>query len=464
MVEIESSTIAAYIDEDEQKVIILPVDDEYSINITATDNGTVTYTATEYNVDNGETEKVISYYEIDVLENDTLVGLVENLNEVTSAQYPLYFDGSDKSLIPSVEQHRGTVQKLTVEVSKSGNGTVIGGGSYVSGEFAKVTAIADTGATFLGWYEDDVLVSSNAEYRFLVNKDVRLIAKFTETPDSPDTPVTPAPSYPPIGGPSGTSNPDNPATYNITIRTVSNGKVTATPTSAAKGTIVTLTATPDSGYELSSFTVADSKGNELKLTDKGDGKYTFTMPDSAVTVDAVFKLIEQSSTPSDWANPFTDVATPAWYYDAVKYVSEKELMNGTGGSLFSPEATTTRAMIWTILARLADVDTTGSDPWYEKGQAWAIAKQISDGTTPDASITREQLITMLWRYKGSPNATADLSRFTDNGTVSNWAKDAIEWAVSTGLLQGSDGKLDPTGTATRAQVAAVLQRYCETLA
>ena len=150
-----------------------------------------------------------------------------------------------------------------------------------------------------------------------------------------------------------------------------------------------------------------------------------------------------------------------WYADAVKYVTDKGLMNGTDDNQFSPSATTTRAKLMTVLARYAGEDTTGGATWYEKGMNWAKAKGVSDGTNPNANITREQLVTMMYRYAGSPKADGKLDSFSDAASVSTYAADAMQWAVANGIVNGSNGKLNPQNNATRAQVAAILMRFCE---
>ena len=150
-----------------------------------------------------------------------------------------------------------------------------------------------------------------------------------------------------------------------------------------------------------------------------------------------------------------------WYADAVKYVTDKGLMNGTDDNQFSPNASTTRAMLMTVLARYAGEDTTGGATWYEKGMNWAKAKGVSDGTNPNANITREQLVTMMYRYAGSPKAGGKLDSFSDAASVSTYAADAMQWAVANGIVNGSNGKLNPQNNATRAQVAAILMRFCE---
>ncbi|WP_418235617.1 S-layer homology domain-containing protein, partial [Butyricicoccus sp.] len=133
----------------------------------------------------------------------------------------------------------------------------------------------------------------------------------------------------------------------------------------------------------------------------------------------------------------------------------------TGSDKFAPSATTTRAMLMTVLARYAGEDTTGGATWYEKSMEWAKAKGVSDGTNPNANITREQLVTMMYRYAGSPKADGKLDSFSDATSVSTYAADAMQWAVANGIVNGSNGKLNPQDNATRAEVAAILMRFCE---
>ena len=170
------------------------------------------------------------------------------------------------------------------------------------------------------------------------------------------------------------------------------------------------------------------------------------------------------SAPADDDLSFSDVSKDSWYYDGVKFVCGKGLMNGTGANRFSPNANTTRGMILTILARIEGVDTSGT-PWYAAGQKWAMANGISDGTNMEGEITREQLAAMLYRYaklKGyDVSASADLSGCSDAAKVNTYAVDAMRWAVAEGLIQGMGGKLNPQSTATRAQVATILMRFLE---
>lgn len=165
---------------------------------------------------------------------------------------------------------------------------------------------------------------------------------------------------------------------------------------------------------------------------------------------------------------FDDVSDNAWYASAVRYAVENGLMNGTGTGKFSPAASTTRGMVMTILARMAGADTSGT-PWYAAGMNWAKANGVSDGTNTTASVTREQLVTMLFRYAaahGMESVTLEenLSRFTDKASVSAWAVPAMNWAVGQGLIEGSNGLLRPQANASRAEVAAILMRFAQKIA
>ena len=244
----------------------------------------------------------------------------------------------------------------------------------------------------------------------------------------------------------------------VSASTASNGKVSLDKSTAKKGDTVTITVTPDTGYELGKLTVTDAKGNTIDVTNLSNGKFSFVMPEGKVTVTPTFVADNGGQTES---KSFSDVKTGDWYADAVKYVSDKSLMSGTGSDKFAPSATTTRAMLMTVLARYAGEDTTGGATWYEKSMEWAKAKGVSDGTNPNANITREQLVTMLYRYAGSPKADEKLDSFSDAASVSTYAASAMQWAVANGIVNGSNGKLNPQNNATRAEVAAILMRFCE---
>lgn len=246
--------------------------------------------------------------------------------------------------------------------------------------------------------------------------------------------------------------------YAITTPVAANGTVTVSPTVAKQGDVVTITATPNEGYELGSLTVTDRLGNAVAVQANPNGTYSFVMPNSQVTITASFT--EEAG--ETWVNPFVDVDTDDWYYDYVEYVCANGLMVGTSDVTFESTGTVTRGTLMTILARLDGTDTTDSDPWYQAGMEWAVAEGVSDGTAPEGTITREQVATMLWRYAGQLAVAENyLAEFDDADEIHDWAAQAMNWAVSVGVITGGDNGLDPQGTATRAELAAMLTRFCE---
>ena len=259
----------------------------------------------------------------------------------------------------------------------------------------------------------------------------------------------------------GSSSPS----YSVTIpNKTENGTVTVNPKSASKGSTVTITAKPDSGYQLDDLTVTDKNGKELKLTDKGNGKYTFTMPASKVEVNATFvKEVEIS--------PFSDVSTSAYYYEAVKWAQEKGITGGIGNGLFGPNQPCTRAQIVTFLWRAAgspepksmsSFSDVSADSYYAKAVAWAVESGITTGTgdgkfSPDATCTREQAVAFLYRASGSP-AISGGSAFSDVAANAYYA-DAVAWAEKNGVTGGIGGGLFGSGnTCTRAQIVTFLYR------
>lgn len=240
----------------------------------------------------------------------------------------------------------------------------------------------------------------------------------------------------------------------VTAAKSEHGEVSITPKNAAKGSTVMIEAVPKEGYALKTIAVTDQSGKPVAVTEK-DGRFTFVMPACNVTLTPIFERQPAQNV------SFADVKPTEWYADAVRCVVEKGLMSGTGTDAFSPDGTTTRGMLMTILARYAGADTTGGANWYEKGMAWAQSAGISDGRAPEAGITREQLVTMLYRYADDPEAGGTLDAFADADTVSAYAVDAMRWAAANGIVNGSHGRLNPQGNATRAQVAAMLMRFCE---
>ena len=265
----------------------------------------------------------------------------------------------------------------------------------------------------------------------------------------------------PSSGSSGGSS-SGKTTYKVTTSAVNNGGVNASPSNAEKGATITITLSPDKGYKLDKLTVTDGSGKSVSTVKKSDTVYTFTMPASAVTVGVSYAKADE--TPSK--TTFNDVSANDWFASAVDYVTGKGMMNGTAANTFSPKANTTRGMLMTVLARHAGEDTTGGSVWYEKGMNWAKANSVSDGTNPQVNITREQLAAMLYRYaqnkKYDVSGAKSLDGYTDAQSVSSYAVPALQWANAAGVVTGKSGsKLDPKGYATRAEVAAMLMRFCE---
>lgn len=241
--------------------------------------------------------------------------------------------------------------------------------------------------------------------------------------------------------------------YPVVVEPSEHGSVTASSDWAVVGSEVTLTVTPDEGWRLGSLSAVGPDGAQLALRSLGGGKYAFTMPGGKVTVSAVFVRGEGLG--------FTDVAPGAWYYDAVAYVSENGLMNGVDTGIFDPDGSLTRAMVWTILARIEGADTEGGETWYAKARDWAMETGVSDGTDAMGAITREQLVTMLWRSRGEPVVDFLLTA-RDTDSISSWAYEAMRWAVSEGIIEGDEnGFISPAATATRAQAAAIIMRFIE---
>lgn len=231
-------------------------------------------------------------------------------------------------------------------------------------------------------------------------------------------------------------------TYRISIESTEGGSVKANLTNASEGGKIVLTVTPDGGWKLAYITV---NGERIDGTE-------FTMPGKDVTVKAVFvSAVAQI--------PFLDVPTTAWYYDAVSYVYAEGMMTGVSDTAFGPDTTMTRAMFWTVLARIDGGNVDGGSPWYAKAQNWAMSSGVSDGSDPDGIVTREMFVTMLWRYAGSPAASGSLTGFPDAAKVSSWASEAMRWAVANGVIAGVDGSLSPDTGITRAQAATIFMRY-----
>ena len=245
------------------------------------------------------------------------------------------------------------------------------------------------------------------------------------------------------------------ADYDIVIDDdILHGDIWTSPKSEAEaGDTVHIYADPDAGYVLEDLSVTYRSGRyELKLTRVSANHYTFTMPAYNVYVTAEFT--------SD-GFPFDDVRSNQWFYDAVYYVWANDLMEGVDYDEFNPNGTMTRAMFWAVLGRIDGETITGTN-WADEARDWAMSEGVSDGTNPNGLVTREQMVTMLWRYAGERDGSGNLSRYTDGDKVAQYATEAMRWALGNGIIEGITATtLEPQATATRAQCAAIFMRYYE---
>ena len=266
-------------------------------------------------------------------------------------------------------------------------------------------------------------------------------------------------------------------TFKVVTSAVNNGGVNASPSNAEKGATITITLSPDKGYKLDKLTVTDGSGKTVSTVKKSDTVYTFTMPASAVKVGVSY--VKATETPSE--TKFNDVSANDWFASAVDYVTGKGMMNGTADNTFSPKANTTRGMVVTVLYRLENQPSTSaasftdvaSGAYYANAVAWANANGIVSGYGsgkfgPNDKVTREQLAAILYRYAQykkydvSVGEDTNILSYDDAQSISSYAIPAIQWACGAGVVTGKSGsKLDPKGNATRAEVAAMLMRFCE---
>lgn len=354
-------------------------------------------------------------------------------------------DGGDFTFVIPDEYVSGSTEKISVTF-KNGEEIVIVHVISCGETVTLPAAPTKDNYIFKGWYVGVTKIT--VETKFTVNTVVN--AQWSQIPVSP-------------GG-------VTPPTHDISVDSGSHGDVEVWPEEAKQGTTVTITATPDKGYEVADVTVTAENGKEITVTDKGNNKYTFMMPGSDVTIAVTFQPVSGGSTsgdltitaPAGWVNPYTDVAANAWYYDAVGYATANGLMGGVGSNAFDPSGSMNRAMVWTVIARLAGQSISGST-WAEDARTWAMAQGVSDGTNPDGAVSREELVTMLYRYAGSPAMNvpelALIGNYPDSADVSAWAQNAFAWAISKGIIEGRDGKLAAGEVLTRAEAATILARF-----
>lgn len=336
-----------------------------------------------------------------------------------------------------------------------------GSGSYPEGTIVKISAAVPSGQRFTGWTGAATANASMADTTLTMPaQDITVTARFQNISSSSGGGYT-------------------PTTAPIEISYTNGGKVSVSHKNAASHTTITLTLTPDQGYEISSVTVTDKNGKDIAVSNKGAGKYSFIMPNGKAAIHAVFTEIAVSheDCPKNSACPiwpYTDASVDAWYHDGVHYCIENGLMDGYNSHLFGPNDNLSRAQFVQILFNhkgrpvanyRIQFDDVPGDAWYAEAVRWASAQRIISGYSsgsfgPDDNLTREQLAVILWRYAGSPSAAKEELYFSDTNQISSYALDALRWAVENDIISGSgSGQLEPKGVATRAQAAQMLSKF-----
>ena len=328
------------------------------------------------------------------------------------------------------------------------------------------TTAAESGYVFNGWKFEGI----DGVYTTLTDELLTKLAAKSGT-------VSATPDFSKRSSGSSGGSSSGKTTYKVTTSAVNNGGVNASPSSAEKGATITITLSPDKGYKLDKLTVTDGSGKTVSTVKKSDTVYTFTMPASAVKVGVSY--VKATETPSE--TKFNDVSANDWFASAVDYVTGKGMMNGTADNTFSPKANTTRGMVVTVLYRLENQPSTSaasftdvaSGAYYANAVAWANANGIVSGYGsgkfgPNDKVTREQLAAILYRYAQykkydvSVGEDTNILSYNDAQSISSYAIPAIQWACGAGVVTGKSGsKLDSKGNATRAEVAAMLMRFCE---
>ena len=380
----------------------------------------------------------------------------------TGATYAVAEVSSQNAIVNiSGGQFAGT--KAAIIKSSTSNATIaISGGKFSSDPSAYVVGNGNTNIVKRdgseGAYTYTVLAKSGLTSGVYLTDPSGALANNYYVSSTANGVWTVSYSAPSSGGGSSSSS----RRYDVSAPSVKHGDVTVSPKSASKGDTVTITVKPDSGYELDTLTVKDASGSKIKVKDKGDGKFTFTMPASKVTVSAEFAEIETLD--------FADVSTDAYYYEAVKWAAKKGITGGIGNGLFGPNQPCTRAQIVTFLWRAAgspepkamsSFSDVSADSYYAKAVAWAVENGITTGTgdgkfSPDATCTRAQSVTFLFRAIGK--LVDSKAEFSDVLTDSYYAN-AVAWAVENGVTNGiGDGLFGPDNSCTRAQIVTFLFR------
>lgn len=448
----------------------------------------------------------VTDYHVDVDKNTSSVNAVQIVGEqplTLTGKYEVTLHLPNDFVVPSdnklsikhqkssgVEYYTGTVdttsaaKMVTFETNGFSPFTISAVAAYVGTtaypSLQEAANAANNGATIVvkNGASHDLTFNTTKSVKVKNDTGVAITVKFNGTDKGVAKDATETFSYtkPSSGGSSGGSS-SGKTTYKVTTSAVNNGGVNASPSSAEKGATITITLSPDKGYKLDKLTVTDGSGKTVSTVKKSDTVYTFTMPASAVKVGVSY--VKATETPSE--TKFNDVSANDWFASAVDYVTGKGMMNGTADNTFSPKANTTRGMVVTVLYRLENQPSTSaasftdvaSGAYYANAVAWANANGIVSGYGsgkfgPNDKVTREQLAAILYRYAQykkydvSVGEDTNILSYDDAQSISSYAIPAIQWACGAGVVTGKSGsKLDSKGNATRAEVAAMLMRFCE---
>lgn len=450
--------------------------DSNKCTVTATSGSNGTISPTSVTVEKGGSQTFTftpdSGYEVDkVTVNGSAV-------TVSGNRYTLTNVTADSTIHVTFQRTSDQNNAYTVTFDSNGGSSVANQTTNTSGLLSSLPSSTRTSYTLDGWYTASTggtkITTSTA-----FTKNTTVYAQWTYVGSSSS---------------SGSSSGSSTTTYTNSITTSEHGTVTLNPTAPEYGDSVTLTIAPNSGYEVGGVSVQrSSNGSDVTVTKQSDGTYRFIQPYGRVHVEVEFVKIGSSSntepstpevTPPDVSTTpsttprFSDTSSSDWFYDAVEFVSEKGLMNGTGEGKFSPYDSTTRGMVVTVLHSLAGYPEPSAQlrfhdvedgEWFANAVTWANENKIANGVGEDAfqpngNMTREQLVVMLYGYEkqfgaGEYEGERYLA-FHDNDSISQWAEEAVAWSVAMGIVGGRDtGDFDPQATANRAEVAVILKNF-----
>lgn len=435
-------------------------------------NGTVSGKPDNLTVSGGSFKSDMSSYADDtqIIYEVTADGTYSYYTDVDDALAAAGTTGQIESIVPDSMSSNPNIKTITLIYTSSNTKEIKINTQNVSATFTLPEA-SRSGYRFLGWKQEGSEETKSAGEQVSISSDTTFTAQWRKRSSSDDE------SSPDLSG--GGSGSSSYTRYTVSVAEAAHGTLTLSDDEVRRGEEVTITVTPDEGYAVETISVTTSNNEVVEVTDNEDGTFTFTMPGRDVNIYATFTEapVEEVEDPMD---AFTDVDEDAWYYDAVSSMVEQGYMNGTSETTFEPFLNLTRAMIAQILYNMEGAQGNGEaaftdvadSQWYADAVNWAASEGIvsgyGDGTFgPNDPITREQMATILYQYaayKGYDlSDTASLDAFTDAADVSSWALPYVQWAVGCGIMNGRDnGTLDPAGTATRAEIAVMVDTFLQT--